>query len=137
MKIYFKELLLRTQQRRELIDITLDVEKVVRESSISNGLCLVFVPHATAAIVLNEHERGLLNDIMRKISEMYPDNGGWDHNRIDDNAAAHLASTFIGPATFMPVKEGKLVRGTWQNIFLVELDGPRPTRRVVVEVIGE
>lgn len=137
MKVYFKEIIVRTQKRRELVDITHEVEHAVAASGISNGLCLVFAPHATAAIVANEHEKGLMNDILRKLEEEYPTDGGWEHNLIDDNAAAHLASAFIGSARVFPVKDGRLIRGTWQSIFLVELDGPRPTRRVLVEVIGE
>ena len=137
MKVYFKELAIRTQRRRELVDITYEVERAVAESGVTNGMCLVFAPHATAAVIANEHERGLVNDILRKFTEEFPDDGEWEHNRIDDNAAAHLASAFVGSARFFPVKEGRLVRGTWQNIFLVELDGPRASRKVVVEVMGE
>ena len=113
------------------------MERVVRESGVKNGFCLVFAPHATAAIIANEHERGLVNDILRKIREEFPLDGKWEHNRIDDTAAAHLASAFLGAGRIFPVKDGRLVRGTWQNIFLVELDGPRSIRRVVVEVMGE
>lgn len=137
MKVYFKELAIRTQRRRELVDITYEVERAVAESGVTNGMCLVFAPHATAAVIANEHERGLVNDILRKFAEEFPDDGEWEHNRIDDNAAAHLASAFVGSARIFPVKEGRLVRGTWQNIFLVELDGPRASRKVVVEVMGE
>ncbi len=137
MKVYFKELAIRTQRRRELVDITYEVERAVAESGVTTGMCLVFAPHATAAVIANEHERGLVNDSLRKFAEEFPDDGEWEHNRIDDNAAAHLASAFVGSARIFPVKEGRLVRGTWQNIFLVELDGPRASRKVVVEVMGE
>mgnify|MGYP000297661010 CR=1 FL=1 len=137
MKVYFKEITLSTQRRLQLVDITYEVEKIVKESGIKNGICLVFAPHATAAIIANEHESGLMNDILTKIEEDYPRDGKWMHNRIDDNAAAHLASAFIEAARVFPVKDGRLIRGTWQNIFLVELDGPRSYRRIVVEVLGE
>jgi len=137
VKVYFREITVQTRKRRELIDLTSEVERVVAESGVSMGICLVFAPHATAAIVANERERGLMNDILRKLSEDYPEDGRWEHNAIDDNAAAHLASAFIGSARVFPVINGRLVRGTWQNIFLVELDGPRAVRRVIVEVIGE
>ncbi len=137
MKVYVKELTLSTHRKYQLIDITYEVENIVKESGIRNGLCLVFVPHATAAIVANEHERGLMEDILRKIKEEFPENGKWQHNIIDDNAHAHLASAFIGADRVFPVINGKLVRGTWQNIFLVEMDGPRGYRRVMIEVIGE
>ncbi len=137
LKVYFKEITFSTQKRLQLVDITWEVERAVRESGIKNGICLVFAPHATAAIIANEHEEGLMRDILTKIEEEYPRDGRWLHNRIDDNAAAHLASAFIEAARVFPVKDGRLVRGTWQNIFLVELDGPRGYRRVVIEVMGE
>ncbi|MCD6113982.1 MAG: YjbQ family protein [Thermoprotei archaeon] len=137
MKVYVKELTLSTHRKYQLVDITYEVENAVKESGIRNGLCLVFAPHATAAIVANEHERGLMEDILRKIKEEFPENGKWQHNIIDDNAHAHLASAFIGADRVFPVINGRLVRGTWQNIFLVEMDGPRGYRRVIVEVIGE
>jgi len=137
LKVYFKELSLRTSRRRELLDITYEVERAVAESGVENGMCLIFAPHATAAIVANEHESGLMRDILRKVDEEYPWDGRWEHNRIDDNASAHIASAFIGSARIFPVRGGRLIRGTWQNIFLVELDGPRSVRRVVIEVMGE
>mgnify|MGYP001772874562 CR=1 FL=1 len=136
MKVYFKEVTLRTQKRRELVDITHLIEQVVAESGVTDGMCLVFAPHATAAIIANEHERGLMNDILKKLGEDYPEDGKWEHNVIDDNAAAHLASAFVGSSRIFPIKGGKLVRGTWQNVFLVEMDGPRAARRVIIEVMG-
>ncbi len=137
MKVYFKELTLSTSTQYELIDITYDVEKAVRESGITNGICVIHAPHATAAIIANENERGLVQDILRRIKELYPRNAGWQHDLIDDNAAAHLGSAMIGSTRIFPVKNGRLIRGTWQNIFLVEMDGPRSYRRVVIEVLGE
>jgi len=85
---------------------------------------------------VNEHEAGLTKDIVRKIQQDFPKGAGWLHDRVDDNADAHLASSFIGPTRIFPVQEGRLIRGAWQNIFLLELDGPR-TRRINVEVMGE
>lgn len=137
MKVYFKELTFSTDKRYQLVDITYDVEKAVSESGIKNGICLVFAPHATAAIIANEHESGLMSDILKKIQEDFPRDGRWLHNRIDDNAAAHLGSAFIGASRIFPVRDGRIVRGTWQNIFLVEMDGPRYRRRVVIEILGD
>ena len=137
MKAFMKELTLRTSSKVELVDITREVERIVRESGVRDGICLVYAPHATAAIIANENERGLVEDIMSKIKEEFPEDGRWLHNRIDDNAAAHLASAFLSSSLVMPVKEGRLYRGTWQNVFLVELDGPRSLRKVLVEILGE
>lgn len=137
MKSIVREELVSTRGKYELVDITGKVERTVRESGIKNGVCLVFAPHATAAIIANENERGLVEDIVEAIRKLIPENGRWKHNIIDDNASAHIASSLIGPSRIFPVVDGRLVRGTWQNIFLVELDGPRPSRRVIIEVIGD
>ncbi|RLG60980.1 YjbQ family protein [Candidatus Geothermarchaeota archaeon] len=137
MRSFVKTFVFKTERTYELIDITRSVEEVVRESGIKNGICLVYAPHATAAVVVNEHERGLMEDILRKIEEEFPRDGKWKHNIIDDNAAAHLGSVFLSTSKVFPVINGELIRGTWQNIFLVEMDGPRSRRRVLVQVLGE
>jgi len=136
MQVYFDEILLSTHERFELVDITDKVESIVAKSGIRNGLCLVYAPHATAAIIANENEHGLINDILDYIRENFPPEKPWRHNMIDDNAHAHIASAMIGSSRIFPVRDGRLVRGTWQNIFFVELDGPRRSRRILVEVIG-
>ena len=136
-RVYVETIRISTSKRFELIDITHRVEDIVRKSGIKNGMCLVFAPHATAAIVANEHEMGLLQDILEALREHFPPEKSWKHNMIDDNAHAHIASAFIGTDRVFPVLNGELVRGTWQNIFLVEMDGPRSIRQVMVMVIGE
>jgi secondary thiamine-phosphate synthase enzyme len=134
MASYIETLRVRSKERIQVIDITEDVEAIVRRSGISEGICLVHLPHATAALVANENERGLINDIIRKIREEFV-REGWEHDRIDDNAYAHLASSFVGPSRAFPVSSGRILRGTWQSILLIELDGPRE-RNVVVTVVG-
>jgi secondary thiamine-phosphate synthase enzyme len=135
LAFYAKTIKLRTTSRLEIINITDHVEKAVEESGVKNGLCLVHVPHATAALVLNEDEPNLKQDLLRLVDELT--RNSWMHNRIDNNAEAHLASILLGSTRILPVINGKLVRGTWQEIMLVELDGPRSERRVVISVIGE
>ena len=137
MKTVFGNVDIPTRSRRELVDITQRVEKIVGESGIENGMCLVHSLHSTTGIVINEHEEGLMDDILTKIASDYENGKNWLHDRIDNNADAHLASTSTGPSKVMPVKGKHLLRGTWQNIFLLELDGPRANRRIVVEVLGE
>ncbi len=136
MKVHIEEFHVSTRPGMNVVDITSRVEEAVARSSVRNGVCLVFVPHATAAIIANEAEPGLIEDYIDLIHELFKPGGPWRHNRIDNNAHAHLASAVIGPSRIFPVINGRLVRGTWQNIMLVELDGPRH-RRVIVEVIGE
>jgi len=137
LKASFKEIELSTRSSVELVDITRQVEEHVREGNLKDGFCLVYSPHSTAAIITNEHETGLMIDIVKKVQEDYPRGRGWRHDEVDSNAEAHLASSFIGASRTFPVRDGRLVRGTWQNIFLLELDGPRGARRIVIEVLGE
>ncbi len=137
MKVFFKEFTISTSERFQVINITSYVEEAVKESGIRNGICLVFVPHATAAIIANEYEPNIVSDYIELIRQVFKPDYEWKHNRIDNNAHAHLASAVIGPSRIFPVREGRIVRGTWQEILLVELDGPRPRRRVIVEVMGE
>jgi len=137
MNIAHKILTFNTKEKIELIDITESIEDFVNKQTIKNGLCLVYAPHATAAIIANENEPGIVQDTIRKIEEEFPKDVNWKHNKIDDNAAAHLASSFIGASKVFPIIDSRLVRGTWQSIFLVELDGPRNRRRVVIQVVGE
>ncbi|MFQ5711963.1 MAG: secondary thiamine-phosphate synthase enzyme YjbQ [Candidatus Geothermarchaeales archaeon] len=136
MRVFFKQIDVSTRGRAELIDLTSLVEENVRRSGVERGLCLVHSLHSTTAIVVNEHEGGLMRDILAKVGEEFPRGAGWLHDRVDDNADAHLASSLIGSSRVFPVQSGRLIRGAWQNIFLLELDGPRD-RKIVVEVLGD
>ncbi|MEM2955596.1 MAG: secondary thiamine-phosphate synthase enzyme YjbQ [Nitrososphaerales archaeon] len=136
MKVFFDEIDVSTKSRTELVDISSYVEDHVRKSNIKNGFCLAYALHSTVAIIVNEHEKGLMQDIINKVEKDFPKGIGWLHDRVDNNADAHLASTFIGPSRIFPIKDGRLVKGTWQNIFVLELDGPR-TRKIVLETLGE
>ena len=137
MKVYQEEFEISTSKRIQTVDITNKVEKIVEKSGLKNGICQIFVPHATAGIILEEAESGLLRDIEKNVEKMFPKGVGYEHDRIDDNANSHLASGFFGQSRILPVKDGRIVRGTWQRPLLLELDGPRGSRRVFVTVIGE
>jgi secondary thiamine-phosphate synthase enzyme len=86
--------------------------------------------------VLNESESGVKRDMLKQLNELVPVEGNYEHDRIDDNAHAHLKSAFIGSSRVLPIIDGRVVRGTWQNFLVIEQDGPR-TRRLVVFVMGE
>lgn len=137
MVVVNKILTISSSQRRELIDITDQVLSFVENGGVDDGLCTVSAPHATAAIIVNENENGLVADILAKIENLFPQSSRYAHNAIDDNADAHLAAAFLGHSRSFPVARGRLVRGTWQNIFLVELDGPRSRRQIHLQLIGE
>ncbi|MDD5342461.1 MAG: secondary thiamine-phosphate synthase enzyme YjbQ [Patescibacteria group bacterium] len=124
-----------SQKRLELIDITKKIEDAVIESEIEGGLCHVFVAHATAGIICNENESGLINDFL-KLFQRLEKLDNFEHNQIDDNAPAHLLSGLIGPEITCPIENGQLVLGRWQRIFLAEFDGPRSGRQITVTITG-
>ena len=126
-----------TDSKYGLTNITEEVNKFVEKSGIKNGLCLISVPHATATIVVNEDEEGVKEDILRRILELAPEKEKYQHDRIDNNARAHIIASIIGPSENFIVEKGSLELGTWQEIFFVELDGPRSSRQVNVKIIGE
>jgi len=126
----------RTRERREIVDLTYEIEKAVRESGIKDGILVVQLPHATASLVLNENESGLRQDLLNQLDRIVPVSGSYLHDRIDDNAHAHIKSALIGSARVLPIIDGEIVRGTWQNFLVIEEDGPR-TRRCTVMVLGE
>jgi len=127
------ELQIRTSSKREMIDLTVRVAEIVGHSGVADGLCSVYVPHATAAIVVNENDDpNVCVDVLDALDRLIPA-GVWRHDRVDGNAAAHIQATILGPGETLPVHQGRLTLGTWQAVMLVELDGPR-TRRVVVTV---
>lgn len=130
------EISISTNQRYQLIDITDQVKSVVAKSKIKEGLCLVFVPHSTAAIIFTENESGLKNDWLKMLKKLVAGEQ-FEHDRIDNNADSHLLSGLLGQGKVLPIENGQLIRGTWQNVFLVELDGPRTSRRVIIKIIKE
>lgn len=137
MVVVSKLLTLTSSRRRELIDLTDQVIDFVEDSGVREGICTINAPHATAAIMINEHESGLGRDILEKIEGLFPRGTGYAHDAIDDNADAHVAAAFLGHSRTFPIAKGKLVRGTWQNVFLVELDGPRSHRNVHLQALGD
>ena len=125
------EFRIRTTSKREMIDITDRVTDLVSQSGVREGICHIYVPHATAAIVINENDDpNVCVDILDALGRQIPQ-GMWRHDRIDNNAAAHIQAAILGPGETVPVADGRPILGTWQAIMLVELDGPRNRRLVV------
>lgn len=124
-----------TSAHHEVVDITDEVKKAVEKSGAADGLCVVYVPHATAAIAINENDDPNIGvDLMRALGKMVVEHDGWLHDRVDDNAAAHIKAAIVGPSEAIPIASGRLALGTWQNVFLCEFDGPRATRGVLVSI---
>lgn len=127
------EIKVRTMKKYEVLDITRQVADAVRAEQVTDGLCCVFVPHATAAVVINENDDMQIGlDLLDALDKLVPE-GVWRHDKVDSNGAAHLKAAILGPSETIPIHNGRLTLGTWQAVMLVELDGPRD-RRVVVSV---
>ena len=129
-----QEIKISSRRPIELIDITDRIQQVVSDSKMDQGLCYLFVPHATAGIIINENETGLIKDFEKILKITFKD-FDFEHNRIDNNAHSHLLAGFIGPDVFIPFEKQKLQLGRWQQIFFIELDGPRSRRNVLVSLI--
>jgi len=123
----------KSKSRTQLIDITSEIQKAVRSSGISEGLCMLYVPHTTAAITINESaDPSVASDIMMVLNEVIP----WkaDYRHLEGNSPAHIKSTLVGASEVIAIESGSLVLGTWQGIFFCEFDGPR-TRSVHMRLL--
>ncbi len=133
MPPFTETLKIKTNKNLEIVNITNQVEAAVKKSGVKEGSLVVFTPHTTTAITVNEDEPGLVKDILRKISELVPKGAGYSHDSIDHNAHSHILASIIGCSVALPVINGKAALGTWQSILFIELDGPR-NRNVVVQI---
>jgi secondary thiamine-phosphate synthase enzyme len=125
-----KEINIQTHKKQEIIDITPEIEKII---NIKEGICTVYVPHATAAIMINESaDPNIMADIIDALNSLIPQ-GKWKHDAIDNNGAAHIKAGIIGPSEQIPVIDGKLGLGQWQGIMLCDFDGPRK-RKIIVSL---
>ena len=128
-----KEFNIITKEKYQLIDITDKIERTVEQAGIKSGLIFIFIPHSTAGLLLTENESGLKQDWLNVFKKIIS-GINWLHNRIDDNAESHILSGLIGQGKTLIIEDNKIIRGIWQQIFLVELDGPK-NRRIVVKFI--
>ena len=126
------EIPVRTSSHTQMIDITRQIQQAVNESGVTDGICIVFVPHTTAAITINENaDPDVQTDFMKEINKIVPWEDGYLH--MEGNAAAHLKASMMGFSETMIIKDGHLVLGTWQGIYFLEYDGARD-RKVIVKI---
>ncbi len=126
-----------TKKQKELVRITPDVERVVRESGVKDGMALVTAMHITAGVYVNDNEGGLMQDIMDWLEKLAPEHPEYRHHKTGEtNGDAHLKSMLVHHQVVAPITDGKLDFGPWQEIFYAEFDGQRP-KRVLIKVIGE
>ena len=122
-----------TGSREVLVDITGKVEEEVRRSDIKSGICVVYVPHTTAAVTINENaDPSVRADIVMTLRKSVPDSLPYAHT--EGNSPAHVKSSLVGSSVTVPIEEGRLVLGTWQGVFFCEFDGPR-RRQVYVKIV--
>ena len=136
MKIVQKDFAVRTHGRSEMIDITSQVEDIVRQSGISDGEVVVFCPHTTAAITINENaDPSVPHDVLLTLDELVPrSHRGFRHS--EGNSDSHVKSSLVGCSEQVLLQDGRLTLGTWQGLFFCEFDGPR-SRRTIVQVRGQ
>ena len=136
MKIIEKDFHVSSKNRNQMIDITSQVEAAVSKSGITNGDAIVYCPHTTAAITINENaDPSVPHDILLTLSELIPQHrSGYRHS--EGNSDSHAKSSIVGCSEQVLIRDGRLVLGTWQGIFFCEFDGPR-NRRVLLQISGE
>ncbi|MGE5255653.1 MAG: secondary thiamine-phosphate synthase enzyme YjbQ [Hyphomicrobiales bacterium] len=126
-------LTVKTRSQTELVDITADVNRKVAQSGVREGLCMLYVPHTTAAVLINESEDPSVQaDILMVLNQMVP----WkaDYRHMEGNSPAHIKAALVGTSQTLAIEDGMLVLGTWQGIFFCEFDGPRQ-RKVHMRII--
>jgi len=115
---------IKTQSQTEFVDITDHVRHYIRDNRIDHGLCMIFVPHTTAAVTINENaDPSVQKDVLMVMNKVIPWNDRYDH--LEGNSPAHIKSIIVGASELVPVSDNALVLGTWQGIFFCEFDGPR------------
>jgi secondary thiamine-phosphate synthase enzyme len=131
--VFTKTIHIETDNPGDIIDLTHKVESVVQESGIKNGIVHVFAPHATAVFALTELESNLRKDIKKLLDNIIPEEG-WLHG---PNAHSHLRSMLLVPDKTLPIRNGRVIRGTWQDLFFIEADTSGRLRKIEVTVLGE
>ncbi|MCM8801008.1 MAG: secondary thiamine-phosphate synthase enzyme YjbQ [Candidatus Omnitrophica bacterium] len=126
---------IRTLRRIDLVEITDEVQRIVARTGIKEGVCVLFCPHTTAGLTINENaDPSVRRDIINTLNKLAPENAGYSHT--EGNADSHIKSSLLGSSLTIFIEDGRLALGTWQGIFFCEGDGPR-TRQVWVKIIKE
>ena len=139
MSVHSGEISIETDGEVDIVDITSDVQGVVKKSKIQDGIVCVFVPGSTGTITTIEYEPGLMKDLPRALEKIAPKGIRYDHHETwhDDNGHSHVRASLMGPSATFPVKKGKVIHGTWQQIVFVEFDTRPRNRRITVQIVGE
>lgn len=139
MRVVSERIGLETRGEVDILDITGEVQSIVKRSGAEKGIAVVFVPGSTAAVTTIEYEPGLLTDFPSTLERLAPKNASYEHEKRwhDGNGHSHVRASLLGPSLTIPIKDGKLTLGTWQQVVLVELDARSRSRELVVQILGE
>ena len=137
MKTYTEYIWMNTKQRKEIVNITEQIRDIVRKSKIKDGIALVSAMHITASVFVNDEEGGLKQDFFEWLEKLAPFKPEYKHHRTgEDNADAHLKRTIMGHQVILPITNGDLDFGPWEQVFYGEFDGQR-RKRIIVKILGE
>lgn len=139
MSVQNHSLYAQTTEKTDVIDVTPQVAKQVKESAIGNGCVTLFIPGSTAALTTIEFESGVINDLKKAVDRMAPEDIYYEHNERwgDGNGYAHVRAAMIGPSLYIPVIEAEMALGTWQQIVLIDFDNRPRERRILVQISGD
>lgn len=128
-----KEISILTSSRVEFVDITERVSAVIKETKVENGFCVLFVPHTTAGITINENaDPSVISDISKKLNKLIPEDENYSHS--EGNSDAHIKSTLVGNSLYLIIENKRLKLGTWQGVYFCEFDGPRH-RKIWMKIV--
>jgi secondary thiamine-phosphate synthase enzyme len=139
MNIYYDELDIISKGESDIVDITKDIQKFINKSKINNGIVCVFIPGSTGVITTIEYEPGLKEDFPNALNRIAPKNIDYKHHNTwhDDNGRSHVKASLMGPSLTLPIHEGNLIHGTWQQLVFIELDTQPRNRKIIIQIIGE
>lgn len=139
MSVQNHQIFVQSTGRTDILDLTEQVSRALRDSAVQNGAVTLFIPGSTAALTTIEFESGVINDLKKAIDRIAPEDMYYEHNERwgDGNGYSHVRAALIGPSLHIPVVEGKLTLGTWQQIVLLDFDNRPRERRIVVQISGE
>jgi secondary thiamine-phosphate synthase enzyme len=139
MSVYSDVININTKGESDIIDITESIQKSVKKSKIKEGIICIFLPGSTGTITTIEYEPGLKKDFPEALNRIAPKNIEYKHHETwhDDNGRSHIKASLMGPSLNLPITEGRLIHGTWQQLVFIELDTRPRDRRIIIKIVGD
>lgn len=134
-----EKIVLETRAGTDIIDITSQVNEILKKSKINSGIVCIFVPGSTASVSTLEYEPNLIKDLKKALEKIAPEGGDYEHHKTwgDDNGSAHVRACFLKPGLTVPFEDKKLILGTWQQLALLDFDTRNRQREIIVQIIGD